>query len=131
MFYLVLAVITPFLLLRWRVEACYNIDGSPDAPAEPCYDLNTVGASMCCNSDDECLPEGLCAGSSPHGPVGEHDDDSSIWRRSCSDKEWRDPACLAIAPCRYHFQPLPLISRAGNGLADETLDKSLPGQQRS
>ena len=100
---LVSAVVTLCTLLIWRVEAssCYNIDGSLVEGTEPCYDLNTVDASMCCYGDDKCLPEGLCAGSSPHGPVGEFDDNSSIWRKSCSDKTWKNRACLAIAPCRY------------------------------
>ena len=131
MFYLLLVVVTHFLLLIWRIEACYFIDGSRDEAASPCFDLNLVGASMCCFSDETCLAEGLCAGSSPHGPVGEYDNGSSIWRRSCSDKEWRDMACLAIAPCRCFICHLPLLPSAGNRLADKTPNKSSPGYQRS
>lgn len=78
---------------------CYNIDGSVDRFTTACYYLNTVGASMCCQSDKDCLSAGLCT-AAPNGPVGPDDDNKAIWRRSCSDYTWQDPACLAIAPCK-------------------------------
>jgi hypothetical protein len=78
---------------------CYNIDGSIDRFSSACYFLSSVGASMCCQGNEEYLHDGLCAGA-PNGPVGPDDDNKAIWRRSCSDYTWQDPACLAIAPCK-------------------------------
>ena len=78
---------------------CYYIDGTVDRVASACYPLNTVGASMCCFANEKCLAEGLCLGA-PLGLVGQYDDGMAIWRRSCSDYMWQDPACLAIAPGR-------------------------------
>ena len=80
---------------------CYFIDGSYDPTGGPCY--GNVGASMCCYAGEECLfGSGLCL-ASPNGPVGPHDNGSSIWRRSCTDFTWQDPACLAIAYGRAHL----------------------------
>lgn len=79
---------------------CYFIDGSFDPAGGPCY--GNVGASMCCYTGERCLPgSGLCL-ASPNGNVAPHDNGSSIWRRSCTDTTWQDPACLAIAYGRVH-----------------------------
>ncbi|KAL9000069.1 MAG: hypothetical protein Q9188_005748 [Gyalolechia gomerana] len=37
---------------------CYNIDGSRDKSSSACYDLDTVGASMCCVSTEKCRTDG-------------------------------------------------------------------------
>ncbi|KAM0794043.1 hypothetical protein BDR22DRAFT_967979 [Usnea florida] len=73
---------------------CWFIDGSLDLAGGPCY--HGVGASMCCYTGENCLPNGLCI-ATPNGPVGPYDNSSSIWRRSCTDITWQDLACLAIA----------------------------------
>ena len=74
---------------------CYFLDGSFDPVGGPCYE--NVDASMCCYSGvQDCGLNGLCL-DKPNGPVGEYDNESSIWRRSCTDYTWQDPACLAIA----------------------------------
>ena len=58
---------------------------------------------MCCYTGENCLSgSGLCL-ASPNGPVGPNDNKSSIWRRSCTDLTWQDPACLAIAYGRAHL----------------------------
>lgn len=74
---------------------CYFIDGSFDPAGGPCY--GNVGASMCCYDGEECVSlSGLCL-ATPNGLAGQYDNGSSIWRRSCTDVTWQDPACLAIA----------------------------------
>lgn len=78
---------------------CYFIDGSRDVDSSACYLLDSVGASMCCKSTDECRLDGLCNGL-PNGPVGQYDDDQAIWRRSCTDFTWQNGACMAIGPCK-------------------------------
>ena len=78
---------------------CYYIDGSLDESTSACYYLDTVGASICCQSDEDCLSSGSCTGA-PDGPIGPDDDDKAIWRRSCSDYTGQDLACLTIAPCK-------------------------------
>ena len=80
---------------------CYFIDGSYDPAGGPCY--GNVGASMCCYTGKGCLfGSGLCL-ARPNGPVGPDDNGSSIWRRSCTDLTWQDPACLAIAYGRAYL----------------------------
>ena len=101
-----LLYITTYLLWRATVANasaatgdCYFIDGSNDTSSRPCYALDTVGASMCCNSGEGCRPDGLCNGSPQYGEtLGPYDGGKSIWRRSCSDITWQDAACIAIAP---------------------------------
>ena len=74
---------------------CYFIDGSFDPAGGPCY--SNVDASMCCYSGEDChWSSGLCL-TGPNGPTGPDDGGSSIWRRSCTDFTWQDPACLGIA----------------------------------
>lgn len=85
---------------------CYNIDGSHDTASSACYLLDTVGASMCCRSTEECRLDGLCA-SPPYGLVGQYDNRKAIRRRSCTDYTWQDPACLAIGACRSPPGPQP------------------------
>lgn len=81
---------------------CYFLDGIFDKRGGPCY--GGVGASMCCYSDEQCDLTGLCL-ASPNGPVGQYDHNkTSIWRRSCTDETWQDPACFAIG----YGKPLPL-----------------------
>ena len=79
---------------------CFFIDGSFDPAGGPCY--GNVGASMCCYSGENCQSSGLCL-ASPNGPVGQYDNGSSIWRRSCTDITWQDSACLAIAYGKMFF----------------------------
>ncbi len=101
MLFFVLAIIIPLVTAFPPTGdgTCYNIDGSIDHFTSACYYLNTVGASMCCQNDEDCLHDGLCTGA-PKGPVGPDDDNKAIWRRSCSDYTWQNGACLAIAPCK-------------------------------
>jgi hypothetical protein len=91
-----------FLVFSPLVESfCYWIDGLEATSNSPCYSLNSVGASMCCDAPDGfgCIAPGICK-STPNGPVGPHDNGSSYWRAACSDNTWQDPACLAMAPCK-------------------------------
>jgi hypothetical protein len=68
---------------------CYNPDGTarsnPQGGYQPCQ--TGSGHSMCCNlQTDQCLPSGLCVttGFAP------------LWRESCTDPTWKDPACLNL-----------------------------------
>ncbi|MCJ1471341.1 hypothetical protein MMC07_009989 [Pseudocyphellaria aurata] len=45
-----------------------------------------------------CTPCGLCVYNRTEGAQGPYDNGNSVWRDSCSDPTWKDPACLAIAP---------------------------------
>ena len=88
------------LLARMTADdfECYDIYGDPHSNAVPCYVLDTVGASMCCDDTETCRPDGLCKGN-PNGFTGPYDNGSAIWRRYCTDYTWQHPACLAIGPC--------------------------------
>lgn len=77
---------------------CYFIDGSRDNGAKPCYQLSTLGSSMCCTQDEECRSDGLCLSTPVGEAVGPYDKGKAIWRRSCSDFTWQDAACQAIPP---------------------------------
>ena len=83
---------------------CFWIDGTVAKGHTAGYDLNSVGASMCCAQDSPSftsfLPGGICQYQNTGGAQGPHDNGSSFWRDSCSDRTWQDPACLAMAPCR-------------------------------
>ena len=87
----------PLLLLILGVAVssawatCYHPDGtSADVAYQPC---NTTGEfSMCChlgvsnNNGDACgagPTYGLCGVTGPQ-----------LWRESCTDPTWKDPACL-------------------------------------
>ena len=81
---------------------CYWIDGTDADNRFPCYDLNSVGASMCCDSAlrdffNKC-DGGICVFNFTLGTQGPNDQGSSYWRDSCSDPTWRDDACLAMGP---------------------------------
>lgn len=79
---------------------CYFIDGTEAENRFTCSDLNTVNASMCCESDtfvDSCM-DGICVVSVVVSP-GQYDDEKGFWRDSCSDPTWRDPACVKMASC--------------------------------
>lgn len=83
---------------------CYWIDGTEAADRFPCFDLNSVGASMCCDKAssaffDSCADGGICAYTYASGVQGRYDDGLSFWRDACSDPTWRDPACLHVASC--------------------------------
>ena len=86
--------VLPLFLPKATINAI-SIDGSYDPAGGPCH--GNVGASMCCYSGEICsIGSTLCV-ASPNGPVGQYDNGSSIWRRSCTDVTWQDPACFAIA----------------------------------
>lgn len=79
---------------------CFWIDGTEAKNRFSCYDLNSVGASMCCDRTAtaafvQCIG-GICV---YQGVLGLNDGEQSFWRDSCSDPRWQDPACLAMAPC--------------------------------
>lgn len=107
-FYCCLIIIIFLLLIdivngRW----CYWIDGTDAKDRNPCLDLNTVGASMCCDgalaaSFVKCIG-GICVYNFSSGIPGLYDDGRSFWRDSCTDPRWQDPACLAMAPCMQKF----------------------------
>ena len=59
---------------------------------------------MCCYSGEDCHPDSALCLASPNGPLGLYDNGSSIWRRSCTDAAWQDPACLAIAYGKTPFR---------------------------
>lgn len=84
---------------------CFWIDGSVAEGHTPGYDLNTVGASMCCATDTleyiSSTHGGICLYNINEGPQGPYDHQGvSFWRDSCTDPTWKDPACLAMAPCK-------------------------------
>lgn len=89
---------------------CFWIDGTLAPDRFTCYDLNSVGASMCCNSGfstyfDKCIG-GICVynySSLSPGAQGPYDRGKAYYRDSCTDREWRDPACLAMAPCKRFY----------------------------
>ena len=83
-------------------KACYNPDGSNRNAMSnatdgwlysPCD--NAADVSMCCaigpgrdGSQDVCLDSGLCS----NDILG----DGLVWRESCTDPTWQDPACLKL-----------------------------------
>lgn len=85
--------------------SCYFIGGSIEVAASACYVLNTVGASMSCPDMEDCRSDGLYTGSL-NGLVGQYDNDTAIWRRSCTAFTWQDAACVAIAPRKAPFSSL-------------------------
>lgn len=101
-----------FVLLTAIVNGtCFWIDGTEAKNRFTCYDLNSVGASMCCDSTfvadfDKCIG-GICVYNSSLAVQGIYNDKQSFWRDSCSDPRWQDPACLAMAPCMQILCCLP------------------------
>jgi len=79
--------------IRTAYNGCYWIDGTLADSFNPCYNLNTVGASMCCQAG-QCQPDGLCNQTIVAVTVSMY-----YWRGACSDYTWQDPACFPIAPC--------------------------------
>ncbi|KAF3308191.1 hypothetical protein TWF173_001659 [Orbilia oligospora] len=76
---------------------CYYPDGRlrNSTDYQPCN--NVVGQhSMCCalanrgSGGDLCLPNGLCSAFTADGSQ------TALWRESCTDPTWEDPACLKI-----------------------------------
>jgi hypothetical protein len=70
---------------------CYRPDGSTtDTDYQPCY--QSAGHSMCCATNrtnayvNKCRPDNLCW----------QVDGGVIWRESCTDPTWKDPACLQL-----------------------------------
>ncbi|KAK6363338.1 hypothetical protein TWF730_000774 [Orbilia blumenaviensis] len=76
---------------------CYYPDGSlrNSTDYQPCNNVRGQH-SMCCaianrgSGADICLSNGLCSGATADG-VGR-----ALWRESCTDPTWEDPACLKI-----------------------------------
>ncbi|KAI9679643.1 MAG: hypothetical protein M1829_001605 [Trizodia sp. TS-e1964] len=68
-------------------RACYWPDGSVDTESIPCNPDDTVH-SMCCQGGGKaaCLDNGLCLWLQ----------DRSVDRNSCTDKGWKDGACMKI-----------------------------------
>lgn len=84
-------------------STCFWIDGTEASNRFTCNNLSGVGASMCCDSKndpvfDKCI-NGICAYNFTIGVQGVYDGEQSFWRDSCTDPSWKDPACLAMAPC--------------------------------
>lgn len=74
-------------------DRCYWIDGTLANSLNPCYSLDSVGASMCCQNG-QCQKSGLCNQTIVADTVSMY-----YWRGACSDYTWQDPACFPIAPC--------------------------------
>ncbi|KAL9596527.1 MAG: hypothetical protein Q9219_005748 [cf. Caloplaca sp. 3 TL-2023] len=100
---------------------CYFIDGSFDPAGGPCY--SNVGASMCCYDGEKCDDESTLCLSDPNGPVGEHEDGVSIWRRSgvesvqlsnCSDTTFcpRTKESVNATCCDEHHGEVAIIGHA-------------------
>lgn len=80
-----------FTYLVFTVDAqCYYPNGTIEPLHFPCNNSPKV-ESMCCNTQssdrpDKGNPDGLCV--RPEG--------TDLWRGSCTDRTWQDPACLRI-----------------------------------
>ena len=89
-------------------DTCYWIDGTEAANRFACFDTNKNGASMCC--DEASSPffssctGGICAYTYASGVQGLYDDGLSLWRDSCTDPTWRDPACVKMASCEDNWE---------------------------
>lgn len=69
-------------------QTCYFPDGiTVDADGFPCNTSSSVTASKCCRTFEACLAGGVCYTQW----------DSVIYRRSCTDRTFKDPACPG--PC--------------------------------
>lgn len=82
------------LLLHFKASAtCYYPNGTADNTHTflPC---KSSGQSMCCStnttgtalSPDTCNSDGLCI----------PPDNNGVWRKLCTDKTWKDPACIGL-----------------------------------
>ena len=84
-------VLLVIILASLRVSAqCYNPDGSQaSSQYQPC---NPDRPSMCCALNrtsavvNSCRSDNLCADA----------DNNSLWRESCTDPTWKDPACIQL-----------------------------------
>ncbi|KAK6341166.1 hypothetical protein TWF696_008252 [Orbilia brochopaga] len=93
----------PRISITVPTKQCYYPDGSPTnvTDYQPCNNAEGM-ASMCCaianrgtNFSDTCLPNGLCRSGTATG--------TQLWRESCTDPKWQDPACLRICLSRDQF----------------------------
>jgi len=87
---IVLLLTIAFWLPQGSGALCYRPDGSSvGTDYQPC---NSGGNSMCCATNrvgahaNTCRPDGLC-----YDLTSQY-----IWRESCTDPTWRDPACLQL-----------------------------------
>src|ERR1700753_2648396 len=72
------------------LEQCYNPDGTPaSSQYQPC---SSGRPSMCCALNrtssliNVCRSDNLCADV----------DNNTLWRESCTDQTWENPACLKL-----------------------------------
>ena len=103
----------PELAILWIVSIipvvlsqCY----SPDGRLDPSPDfLPCPGSTICCAINrknfpggnvtrdgytrDECLPNGLCQN---RGKVDSGKEETSFWRNTCADKDWKSGNCLNV-----------------------------------
>ena len=89
-----------FVSLQPCQAECYHPDGSDAGSAyQPCH---TGGQSMCCalnqvnGYSNRCRPDNLCF----------EDDTGLIFRESCTDPTWKDPACLQLCTSGFGAHPL-------------------------
>jgi hypothetical protein len=106
---MVLGVIAPFLFL-WALPlvlaldpqvptTCYSLNGAKRIQSGFRCDNSTTGHSTCCDPGAICYSNGVCQQS--NGPVQDY------LRVGCTDKTWKDPACLEqCKTCKFiHLQP--------------------------
>ena len=80
-----------------EAQLCYKPDGTPeDFRYAPCLAGQT---SMCCRTNDtlnpdQCRLDGLCQATW---------NGAYVYRESCTDREWKSPACLklCISECTF------------------------------
>ena len=85
-----------FLMIMFAIRganaACYYPDGTEQINGNPAPCDGTNGtASMCCDlvnttRASPCTADGLCI---PY-------DNIELWRGPCTDRSWKDPACLRL-----------------------------------
>ncbi|EPE29768.1 hypothetical protein GLAREA_00928 [Glarea lozoyensis ATCC 20868] len=76
----------PLLCAQNVPTTCYSIDGSSGLDSGFRCDNTTTGHSTCCAAGAICYSNGVCQQS--NGPVQDY------LRVGCTDKTWKDPACL-------------------------------------
>lgn len=82
---------------------CYrpNGDSSTHNDTKICSSVNGA-VSMCCNVDDECLPNGICKVPATSGESGS---EPIYWRDTCSQSSWPEVGCLKVcAVCLSHHR---------------------------